>query len=228
MKSDERQMKPQDSAELKRSTINEFLRHPLLLTVVTFALTGILGSSIAALIGQQTKDIELARQETVARKTAIQNLSRYIYERRVRAELLASSVRRSAPVDELRERKRNYDDSYVRWNTDNKANLFLVRDILKETEYTFIESVIDSRLVSDALAPLDACITKAYDLALSSKNAEAVQALDQCSAKQLLQLTLDCGYAITDELYKLTSGATTQLISQSEINKRCTPPDKIR
>src|SRR3954466_4879404 len=67
--------------------------------------------------------------------------------------------------------------------------------------------------------PLDACLTSAYDARISSEDANAI--LDDCDARGLLQQSLDCGYAISDELYKISTNVTTQSKAASEISSTC-------
>ena len=84
-------------------------RHPLMIVVITFTLSGLLGAAFSQWLSKQAEETERLRVEAEARKVAVQSFSRYIYERRARAEMLASSFRRKAPIDEVKERKRLYD-----------------------------------------------------------------------------------------------------------------------
>lgn len=195
------------------------LRHPLFIVVVTFALSGLLGTAFSQWLSKQAKEAERIRIEMEARRTAVQSFSRYVYERRARAEMLASSFRRQAPLDEVEERKRLYDDVYVRWNSNHQANLFLIRDVLQSEQYSLLESAVEFVLVGKIFRPLDTCLTKAYDARLNDEDPKAI--LDECQARRLLQEALDCGYAITDELYKLSGGGTVQSQAAAEISSRC-------
>jgi hypothetical protein len=208
----------------------EFLRHPLTLLVLGFVLSGILGTIFSQWLSRQQKQIEeeasirqkeleKARLDEEARKIAIQNLSRFIYERRARAEMLASSIRRNADIDETRERKKLYDEAYVKWNANHQANLFLVRDVIREEEYSFFESIIEFTLVGKIFSPLDGCLTASYDTKLRGE--DAVVAMTACKARVHIQQALDCGYAITNELYKISTSATDQARAANEISRRC-------
>lgn len=171
------------------------------------------------------KQLETQRQLSETRRAAIQALSRFIYERRVRSELLASALLRNAekPVktstDELVRRKQLYDEAYVSWNTNHQANLFLVRLVLGASEYSEFESMVEFRLVKQVFAPLDACLTRAYDRAIRGEDPRAE--IESCRASELLQRALDCGYAITDELFKLADAAGSALRAGSIVNERC-------
>jgi hypothetical protein len=133
--------------------------------------------------------------------------------------MVASSIRRGASVDELINRKRLYDEAYVKWNSDNQANLFSVRGILGESKYSFFESIIEFTLVGKILSPHDSCITRAYDARLKNEDAKVI--MKDCKTGILIQQLLDCGYAITDELYKISTNVTDQPKAVNEISNRC-------
>ena len=209
------------SVQHGREQPTDITRHPLIIALVSFALTGVLGASLTFLIGQQSKQIELSRTETLDRKTTIVTLSRFIYDRRVRAEMLASSIKRRAPIEEIKHRKQMYDDSYVRWNVEIKANLFSIRNALGEIDYTFAEQILENSLVNNAFRPLDACVTGAYDKVLAGKSDEAAAQLVHCDSTKLLGIVTGCGYAVTDELYKLVEKSTTRKSAEREIVSRC-------
>jgi hypothetical protein len=201
--------------------LDSITRHPMLVSLLTFLLTGVVGAGLTFWIGQQAKNIELARQQETARKSAVENLSRYIYERRTRAEMLASSIKRNAPMSEIQDRKKSYDESFVKWNTEVKANLFSIRNVLGESDYSFFEHSVETMLVSGAFSPLDKCVTDSYDLTLLGRQSEAAQVLILCNSRGLLALVLDCGYAITDELYKLAGKATDRTSAEIEVRFKC-------
>jgi hypothetical protein len=188
--------------------------------LVIFVLGYLLNESIRSSEKAQ-KDAELQRQRTEARQVAVQNLSRYIYERRARAELLLSSLYRNVSLGEIVERKRLYDDVYVKWNANHQANLLLIRQLLNEKEYSEFEALLEFHLVKNIFTPLDRCLTAAYDRRLTSGNVAVV--LNGCGATRLVQAALDCRYALTDELYKLSSvsaDSTSQSVASSLIAER--------
>ncbi len=162
---------------------------------------------------------------TEVRKSSAQEFSRFIYERRVRAELLASALRRHSTdpneisFKEVHTRKRDYDQAYASWNKNNLANLLAVRTILEIDEYSRLENLIEFRLVGGAFRPLDHCLTAAYDAAIRENNARKI--LEDCDVSGLLQVALDCGYAISDELYRLSEPKKDTLLAESIIEQRC-------
>jgi hypothetical protein len=184
-------------------------------------------SRASALLQSQKvdKSIEDARQLAQTRQIAVANFSKFIYERRVRSELLLSSLKRHAdgPNDdsrkELIDRKRLYDESYVNWNANHQANLLLVRQVLGSTRYSSFEGLVESRLVSQTFSPIDGCLTQAYDLAIRNKDPRPL--LRNCKATYLVQRALDCGYAITDELFKASAPDGRSAQAVSIVDMRC-------
>jgi hypothetical protein len=174
------------------------------------------------------KAVEDSRQLAQTRQTAVGNLSRFIYERRVRSELLLSALKRHAnsPTEdsrrELIDRKHLYDESYASWNANHQANLLLVRQILGSTRYSTFEGLVESRLVSQTFAPIDNCLTQAYDLAIRNKDPRPL--LKTCKTTELVQRALDCGYAITDELFKVSAPDGKYQEAASIVDSRC--PDR--
>lgn len=206
-------------ATSKKDGGHELLRHPLIVVLVSFVLSGIIAGSFTHWLSSSQSEREQRRLLMQNRKAAVQRLSTFVYERRARAEMLASSFRRAAPIEEVKERKRLYDDAYVKWNANHQANLFLVRDVLEEKDYSYFESVVEFTLVGKVFAPLDACLTRAYDAAI--KGDDPVALIDDCDARRLLQEALDCGYAVSNELYRLSGSVGTRADAEAEIKRRC-------
>ncbi|MHC1792063.1 hypothetical protein [Solidesulfovibrio sp.] len=195
--------------------------------IVVSLLTPLLLFWIGFVVNKGIREVEsnkIAEQKRVesirSRQQAVQSFSKYIYERRARAELLSSSLRRheKSPLaesyNELILRKRLYDDAYFNWNANSQANLFLIRQILQDDQYTVVEDIVEKNLILNILRPLDACLTQAYDNAIRGGDPAAI--LDNCDSKALLANALDCGYAVTDELYKLTTEDKTYDISSAK------------
>lgn len=168
------------------------------------------------------KEIEQTKEEQRNNQLAVQNLAKRIYERRSRAELLASSLKRNVSEDEIIKRKSQYDEAYFKWNRDHQANLLLVRSVLGDKQYSDFESMIEFHLVGKIFTPLDSCLTKAYDKRIKTGGG-AKEILSSCNSKILLQQALDCGYALTDELFKLTekNSENQRHEASSIVSERC-------
>ncbi len=216
------------SDETKKSPWNSLEITKVVLSLATPVLIAIIGYQINKSFRQADearKELEAAKLQSQTRQAAVVNLSRFIYERRARAELLASGLRRHAENPsaeskrEILERKRQYDDAYFTWNASHQANLLLVRQILGSDEYSEFESMVEFRLVKQTFTPLDRCLTGAYDAAIRGRDARPI--LSGCKASELLQHALDCGYALTDELFRLSSPSGQRQQALSIVNQRC-------
>lgn len=185
---------------------------------------------ILFVLGNSISESVRSTERTEARQASVQGFSRYIYERYARAAMLLSSLRRSALLEEVVDRKARYDETYVTWNANHQANLLLVRQVLGESQYSRFEELVESHLVGKIFRPLDVCLTRAYDLRVSDRPAREVQeALEDCRAARLLQSALDCGYALTDGLFRLSTGVDSPKRMEDAaraINARCSDTKK--
>jgi hypothetical protein len=171
------------------------------------------------------REMDATKSLAQTRQLAVGGLSKYIYERRVRGEMLLSGMRRhaDAPTQESRAevlaRKRQYDEAYVNWNTNHQANLLLIRQVLGTSTYSDFEGLLEFRLVSQVFSPLDKCLTQAYDATIRNRDPRPI--LQACKANELVQRSLDCGYALTDELFRLSSPNGNTQSSKSIVESRC-------
>jgi hypothetical protein len=203
------------------------LRHARLTRrqLITFALAsavinGIITASVGAWLAQTYNTYQSRRQ-------AIATIAHLVYERRTRAGMVASAIRRNAEVEEVRHRKQAYDEAYVDWNKNMMLNLFAIREAAGDLNVSSLEPVFEDYLVS-ALADIDRCITKAYDARIANTDAKAI--LEQCRMPELHQYVLDCGATFTNELYKMTQltfvpftgeFAKTKALAEKRIRSYC-------
>lgn len=204
---------------------------PVLVVVLSFQINRYFREADAAreqaaqVAQREQKEIEDRRLQSQARQAAVTTFSRFIYERRARSELLASALKRHAesPTEdskkEVLDRKRLYDDAYFNWNASHQANLLLVRQVLGSNRYSEFEGMVEFRLVGQTFSPLDGCLTRAYDASIRNKDPRPI--LKECKASELIQRALDCSYAITDELFKLSNPSGLSQESLSIVDSRC-------
>ena len=216
--------------DLRKKHWNSLEATKIVLALITPILVAIIGFQINRSfreIDEARQGLEQTRAQSQARQAAVLTLSRFIYERRARAEMLASSLRRYSEnhnVDsriELKERKKQYDEAFVSWNASNQANLLLVRQVLGSDKYSEFEQIVESRLVKKTFKPLDRCLTEAYDVALQGGDARPLLVKGKSSA--LLQRALDCGYAITDALFRLSGPTGDRERAVNIVERRCPP-----
>lgn len=196
--------------------------------LIMFALaSAVLNGIVTACVGTWLAQT-YATQQT--RRKSVETLANLIYERRTRAGMVVSSMRRNAPVNEIQFRKRAYDEAYVDWNKNILLNLFVIREVGGALKFTALEKSFEDDLVA-TMADIDRCLTKAYDRKLAGEDVMPI--LDACRMAQMHQFVLDCGATFTDELYKLTrlsfspfSNARTERKRLAEINIKanCTRP----
>ncbi len=196
----------------------------IMFALLSAALNGIITASVGAWLGQT-----YARYQ--ARRQSIDSIVQLVYERRTRAGMVASALRRGADVEEIRFRKRAYDEAYVAWNTSIMRNIFAIREVTGEHMISSLEGYFQDHLVA-SLADIDRCLTKAYDARLSNGDAKAI--LDDCRMSKEHQFVLDCGATFTNELYKLSKLSFIPLaktstegreISERRIATSCTRPE---
>ncbi|HEX2841442.1 hypothetical protein [Hyphomicrobium sp.] len=193
--------------------------------LITFALAsaainGIITASVGAWLAQTYSAYQSRRQ-------AIETIANLVYERRTRAGMVASAIRRNADIEEVRHRKQTYDEAYVDWNKNVMLNLFAIREAAGDLKFSALEPIFEDHLIA-AMADVDRCITKAYDARIANQDAKAV--LETCRMAELHQYVLDCGATFTNELYKLTrltfipfSGefAETKALAETRIRDAC-------
>lgn len=190
-------------------------RHPLTAVIVAFLLTGIAGTLLSNYYSEKQIERDRFQQITEARLATLQEFARLIYYRLTRAQMLFSSLRRAAPIEELKERKKLYDDAFVEWGAKLQSNLFLIRSVMELQGYSDFESHVEFRLVP-IMREIDASLTTAYDDRL--KGHDTKDTLKKCGITDSMQIAIDCSYAITDGLFQLA--APIEPLSREEAESR--------
>jgi hypothetical protein len=190
-------------------------RQLIAFALASAAVNGVITASVGTWLAQTYATYQGRRQ-------SIESIAHLVYERRTRAGMVASAIRRDAEIEEVRHRKRAYDEAYVDWNKNVMLNLFAIREVAGELKLSKLEPFFEDGLVA-AMADVDRCITQAYDRRLANQDAKAV--LESCRMSELHQFVLDCGATFTNELHKLTqltfvpfSGEAARLHDAAELN----------
>ncbi len=184
------------------------------------------------------------QDEIKARRELIDQLARAALERRGRAELVASAIRRHArePIDaslaEIIRRKREYDQSYVDWNANVKRYMLALRQASGGNEYSKFEEYLQKSLINRIFNPLDSCVTTAFDFAVRNRNQDSIGQLDKCGyeicengktetcgVKPLLQFSLDCSYAITEQATLVAGKVSSVEDAITKIQEVCPMPN---
>lgn len=195
--------------------------------LIAFAiLSAVINGLVTAGVGAWLAQTYAAYQRKTA---AIQSISDLVYERRTRAGMIMWSLKRGADLDEVRYRKRVYDEAFVAWNAKTQRNVFMIRDISAQGGVTRLETQFQELLVP-GLSATDQCITKAYDTRL--KGGDPLPVLEACRMADLHQFTLDCAATFTNELDRLTRlsflpwggpNDASRQASQARIDRACGP-----
>ena len=195
----------------------------IVFALLSAVLNGIITASVGAWLGQT-----YARYQ--ARRQSIESLVHLVYERRTRAGMVASALKRGADLDEVRFRKRAYDEAYVEWNKNIMQNIFAIREVTGEHMISSLEGQFQDGLVA-AMSDVDRCLTRAYDARIA--NADPKVELDKCHMAEMHQFVLDCGATFTNELYKLTKlefvpfasrGKEGREVAEKRVKGACTQP----
>lgn len=167
--------------------------------LIAFALlSAILNGIVTACVGTWLAQTYATQQ---SRRKSVETLAHLIYDRRTRAGMVVSSMRRNAPLEEIQYRKRVYDEAYVDWNKNILLNLFAIREVAGDLKFATLVKAFEDELVA-SMADVDRCLTKAYDGKLAGQDVAPL--LEACHMPKMHQFVLDCGATFTDELYKLT------------------------
>ena len=195
------------------------------------------------------QDVAVATRNSAI--AAVSDLSQLTSERRERAALVRSSIRRAAPKEEIESRKLAYDEAYVQWNSKIPGELLRIRASLGLEYRPNLQDYIDgltnaARLEhqrSDqrdrqtvAAKPgilniMDACLTSAYDAyrIAEFKSNEAAFAITQaCQFIPLYNDLVVCMSDVSSVLYDAVTGKLNdaeQAEADTKIRASCTPSD---
>lgn len=186
--------------EQKQSSLEKLSRHPLFALFVGFLLTWGIGGLLTDKLKSDQLENERKLEQVKSKREngilAINEITGLMYSRYAASTLLASSIKRKAPIEELKERKRIYDEAYLKWNTNIQTTQLTVRGLTSDTVYSKIEAVIQYCLMPH-YNNIDINLTEGYDARMNSQN----WTYDTLFLKQEFKSSLDCGYTISNYLW---------------------------
>ncbi len=217
--------------------IIEFLRHPLVIAVISFFLTGIAGLLLTNYFQEKQHKTDVKRlaleKEQADQKVrqaalinGIQELSRLMYGRQTRACLLYAAIARSASVKEIEQRKLQYDDAFYDWNANVRRATFIFRQAEDVPGYGKFEAALQYQV--GLFSHTDKCLTSAVDLVKQGRQPQ--HALDQClhATAEGTFLNNDiarqerCIYAITESVYTyILTGKSDWSGAAANVPARC-------
>lgn len=129
-----------------------------------FLLTTVLGSAFFAIYQEETE----RRAYVESSFEVVEEFLRTAAVRRERSDLVYSSIRRGAALEELILRKTNYDEAYIAYNAVAPRAETGLQGGFGSSRETLFECAIN-RYLSRWNALLDGCLTRGYDAALKAR-----------------------------------------------------------
>ena len=224
--------------------------HPAATRIIEFLLAGgvVAVASILVTYINHQQDMTIATRNAAV--AAVSQLSDLTSERRERAALVVSSIRRGGPEKETEDRKVAYDEAYVKWNSLVPGKLLEIRARLGLDYGSFFQDYVDGLTDTERLqhvipdkrdkpavsaSPgllniMDSCVTQAYDayrLTDFKDNRLARYIVDQCSFFPTYNDLVICVSNISRALYDAVIGnALAPSSAQAdETVASCTPPE---
>jgi hypothetical protein len=240
-----------DVSAASRSRLAEASRHPLVVTLVGFLCTGILGGYLTWWLNSSS---HLQDMETSTRNSAIaavSDISELVNERRARGELVVSAIRRGAPETEVVARKAAYDEAYIRWNTKVAGDVLRIRAALHWSHSRYEKYIdgltnanillhgIDADVIRQGQRPaaspglfsiMDACLTRAFDAYRANSftpSGQISEILTFCKFPEVYKQSIDCFSMIAEILYIAVNkmGAPSIPVSDQQVVDACKPPE---
>jgi len=244
--------KSSESVGAATSWLANVSRHPLFLTLIGFVLTSILGGYLTYWFNYQNQKHEIDTSTRNNAIAAVSDLSDLVNERRERAVLVISSIRRGAPETEIDARKLAYDEAYIRWNAKVPGDLLRVRAGLGLSYRSSYERYIDGlanfnillygtdpdKLLHGQQIPnnpglfsiMDACLTKAFDAYRGESfedSSAAMRIVSDCKFYRVYSQSISCFSTIAQSLYSAVNGMNgipVITISDDQVVNACKPP----
>ncbi len=245
---------PNESVNLLawKPALAELSRNPLIVAVVGFLLTGLLGTYLAWWLNSlsHSHDVEASTRNNAL--ASVSDISDLVNERRERAALVISAIRRGAPQGETDARKTAYDEAYIRWNAKVPGDLLRVRAALHSAYRSSYERYIDGLTNENMLlrgtdatillhgqqlpsrpglfAIMDSCLTQAYDAYRANSytlSDQISRIVASCKFSEVYSKLIFCFSTVSESLYSAISGIDglpAQPISDEQVVDACKPP----
>ena len=194
-----------------------WLRHPLASVIVGFLLTGVLGTAVTQNFLDRREREKLRSQATAERKEVLKKFSELVLARQTQALLLIEGVENNAPKKDLEKRKSDYDEAYKDWSIKLSGVMLLARDLLGPAKYAELEKNVEVRLRQNSFIPTRRCLRKLFTQ--MGDNQAALETIQRCDAKKMIEKSSACSHAIINGLYELTALETESVPGTNEKEK---------
>jgi len=240
-----------DVSAASKSRLLEASRNPLVVTLVGFLCTGILGAYLTWWLNtrNQLRDLETSIRNSAI--DAVTDISELVSERRMRGVLVVSAIRRGAPETEVVARKFAYDEAYIRWNAKVPGALLRIRAGFHWTRShyeKYIDGLTNANILLHgtnagvllhgqllAVRPglfsiMDACLTRAFDAYRANSfttSGQITEILSSCKFSEVYRQSIDCFSMIAEALYIAVNeiGVQSVPISDEQVVDACKPPE---
>lgn len=207
----------------------KYSRHPLFMAAVGFVLTVIVGGMLEEQLEKAKRErekIAMGVAEAILLETqaqaALQTLMELANERAVRVRLLRTAIIRNAAS--LDDRKAEYDQVFIDWNTKLRPLLFEVRRTLVEDGQDLsamhaYEILIDKYVNyswTAAFPQSDHCVTYGYDLAKGNTPLQGCESPDAWSktVKLEAQRAVKCVTALVADGVRIARSGRIRTVAE--------------
>ena len=231
--------------------LGEACRHPLVITIVGFILTGVIGAGFTWKLNSLSTASEIEAARRARAVEAVREVTDLINERRTRAMLVAFAIHRQSPGTEVEARKSAYDDVYVRWNTKAQSISLRIREIFQVLAPSDYEGYINALTNEVALGHrtptsrqaepehrglltlMDTCITNAFDAYRRDRfedNTAGEKVLSDCGIDEIDLSLIDCSRIIADSLFVIVNTRDPKFAEEkirtdaADIKRACDSP----
>lgn len=169
---------------------HDFWSHPLLIVIIGFLLTAIIGTIFHQVFEIAKHDHELEIMTKSENIRYVEKTHDVFMERVVASMMLASLLydNESSNID-LVKMKSQYDSAFIGWNKHYGAAVIFIEDLFGKKPGGEIVVVLEETLRKN-VSSLDICLTKAYRERLKGNLSRDV--VLQCDADKSIQLLFKC------------------------------------
>jgi hypothetical protein len=179
-----------------------FLRHPLVLLIAGFILTGVIGTLIGRYFAVREEAVRASNTRFDASAKAVRDFAVFAHAPPVRALSFSSAVENKASTEDLRGLKLSYDDAYTIWQINLQSVLLSVRRATTpppDADFT-VDSSIWENIIEDHVVrlqdALNLCVNATYHAYLPI----ARPSIAPCRLSHLVQVTHTCLVTVIDQL----------------------------
>ncbi|WP_230461624.1 MULTISPECIES: hypothetical protein [Burkholderia cepacia complex] len=201
-----------------RSFPDRFFRHPSVLLILGFLLTGVLGTMYSSWRERQDRTAELNVKEVEAHRLATARLVQSIYLLELRSYRLYDALTHTIPAEEVRDKNREYEQAASDFGTSLFANVQLAKSVVPDDAGPAGASIADPAVLLMRLQKLfidvDQCLHGMYLTWAAQANPKPIASVCFASNQHVnkdpinrIELVRKCGTDIADALMNAEANA---------------------